>query len=231
MSSLEKTILKLHELADSDIIPSIGSFGVPTDMVLGIRSPTLRKLAKDIGRDHTLALQLWGTNIHEAKLLATYLADPNQMTLKQAELWVDDLYSWDICDSLCRVFADCPFGYQAAVRWSSSEEEFTKRAGFVTMVNLSIHDKGAPDQKIEKFFPYLISESRDERNFVRKAVNWALRQIGKRSIYLNEKAVEVAHQIKNQGTRSAKWIANDALRELTSKAVIDRLIKKPINNC
>ncbi len=222
----EWVIDKLKEISNPDLIDGIARFGIPTDNLIGIRSPDLRKLAKELGTNHDLADSLWKSDIHEAKLLATYLAEPALISIEKAETWLKDIYSWDICDSFCKALSFTNYAYEQAIEWSSREEEFVKRAGFVTMVNLAIHDKKAPDQKLEVFFPVIVKESRDERNFVKKAVNWALRQIGKRSIRLNRKALETAHVIKNQGTSSAKWIANDALKELTSMAVIGRLNKK-----
>ncbi len=222
----EKVITQLKEMANPDLITGISRFGIPTENVIGIRSPDLRKLAKKLGADQELAESLWRSEIHEAKILATYLAEPKKLTVQKAEKWLGEIYSWDVCDSFCRALADTVYAYDQAKLWSSRQEEFVKRAGFVTMVNLAIHDKQAPDHKLEAFFPLMINEAWDERNFVRKSVNWALRQIGKRNLVLNGKAIEIAHQIKNQGTSSAKWIANDALRELTSMAVIGRLNKK-----
>ena len=222
----EWVIDKLKEKSNPNLVAGVSRFGIPTENVIGIRSPDLRKLAKEIGTNQDLADSLWQSGIHEAKLLATYIADPGQLTIRKAESWLNDVYSWDICDSFCRPIAETDYAYSQAVIWSSRKEEFVKRAGFVTMVNLAIHDKGAPDEKLAAFFPLILREAWDERNFVRKAVNWALRQMGKRNQRLNKKAIEVGHQIKNQGTSSAKWIANDALRELTSMAVIGRLNNK-----
>ena len=222
----EWVIDKLKEKSNPNLVAGVSRFGIPTENVIGIRSPDLRKLAKEIGINQSLADSLWNSGTHEAKLLATYIADPGQLTIRKAESWLSDVYSWDICDSFCRPIADTDYAYGQAMIWSSRQEEFVKRAGFVTMVNLAIHDKGAPDEKLETFFPVIVQEAWDERNFVRKAVNWALRQLGKRNQSLNKKAIKVAFEIKNQGTSSAKWIANDALRELTSMAVIGRLNKK-----
>lgn len=224
--SVEWVIDELKELSNPDLIAGIGRFGIPTENVIGISSWNLRKLAKVLGINHDLATALWKSEIHEAKLLATYVVDPQKLTIEQAEKWLSDIYSWDLCDSFCRALADTSYAYDYAPIWASRKEEFVKRAGFATMVNLAIHDKKAPDQKMEAFFPVIIREAWDERNFVKKGVNWALRQIGKRNLSLHKKAIDVALEIKNQGTSSAKWIANDALRELTNLAVIGRLNKK-----
>ncbi|MEQ9216675.1 MAG: DNA alkylation repair protein [Cyclobacteriaceae bacterium] len=224
--SAEWVIDQLKQMANPDFVAGISRFGIPTENVIGIRSPELRKVAKALGVNQGLADSLWKSHIHEAKLLATYIADPGKITIEKSEDWFGDIYSWDICDSFCRTLADTDYAYTQAMVWSSRDEEFVKRGGFATMVNLAIHDKKAHDHQLEAFFPFIIREAWDERNFVRKAVSWALRQIGKRNPVLHQKAIEVAHQIKNQGTPSAKWIANDALRELTSMAVIGRLNKK-----
>ncbi len=224
--SAEWVIDQLKQMANPDLVAGISRFGIQTENVVGIRSPELRKLAKALGVNQGLADLLWKSHIHEAKLLATYIADPRKITIEKSEDWLGDIYSWDICDSFCRTLADTDYAYTQTMVWSSRDEEFVKRGGFATMVNLAIHDKKAHDHQLEAFFPFIIREAWDERNFVRKAVNWALRQIGKRNPVLHQKAIEVAHQIKNQGTNSAKWIANGALKELTSMAVIGRLNKK-----
>ncbi len=220
---------RLQQEAQSGYVKTIEGFGIPPGNILGIKTPKLRELARSIGTDHELAIKLWNSNIYEARLLASYIAEPGKMNDKQAEKWVRETDSWAICDSLCIVFARTEGSYERAKRWTTRNEEFVKRAGFVTMACLTIHDKKAMDEDIESFFPYIISESWDERKYVKKGINWTLRQIGKRNLHLNEKAIETAHKIKNQGTGSAKWIATDALRELTSKAVIDRLHNKARN--
>ena len=143
------------------------------------------------------------------------------------ETWVKDFDSWDVCDQVCsNLFDKTPFAYRKAIEWSKREEEFVKRAGFVLMATLSVHDKKADNKKFEQFFPIIKRESNDNRNFVKKAVNWALRQIGKRNLSLNKKAIKTAKEIQKMDSKSARWIASDALRELTSEKIQKRLKSK-----
>ncbi len=189
--------------------------------------PRLNGLAKEIGKDHELAVQLWASGIREARLLACMVADHKATSEEQMEQWAADFDSWDVCDSCCGyLFDKTPLGYSKALEWSKREEEFVKRAGFALMAYLAVHDKKAPDEKFTQFLPMIKRESNDERNFVKKAVNWALRQIGKRNLRLNLAAIETAQEIKHTGSKSGRWIAADALRELTGDAVQARLSGK-----
>ncbi len=199
-------------------------FAVPIDKALGIPTPALRKLAREIGKDHQLAEDLWKSGIHEARTLAALIDDPKLVTQEQAERWLRDFDSWDICDCCCGILFDkTHFAYRKAVEWSRRKKEFAKRAGFALMAALAVHDKEAAEAKFLRFLPIIKRESTDQRNFVKKAVNWALGQIGKRSRRLNKAAVKAARAIRKTGSRSARWIAADALRELTSEAVQERL--------
>ena len=221
-------VRKLRSMGDQRNVDGMARFGISSKDTLGISIYVLRPIAKQIGKDHKVALELWATGIHEARLLAGFIDDPEQVTEKQMEAWAAEFDSWDIVDQVCSsLFDQTPFAYSKAIEWSSREEEFVKRAGFVLMAALSVHDKDASDAEFRKFFPIIMRESTDERNFVKKAVNWALRQIGKRSLSLNSEAVKVAMDIKGIDSRSARWIAADALRELTSDKVRDRLTGKP----
>jgi 3-methyladenine DNA glycosylase AlkD len=200
-------------------------FGIETSNALGISVSKLRKLAREIGPSHALAQELWESGIHEARGLAALIDEPKKVTEHQMERWVRAIDSWDICDGCCgNLFDKTPFAYRKAVEWSRrEEEEYVKRAGFALMAWLAVHDKKASDAKFLRFLPIIRRESTDERNFVRKAVNWALRQTGKRSPLLNEAAIRTAQQIQKLDSRSARWLAADALRELTSEAVRQRL--------
>lgn len=202
-------------------------FGIKTDKALGIPLSILRPTAKRIGTNHNLSLKLWESEIHEARLLAAIIGDPERVTENQMESWVKQFDSWDICDQVCfNLFDRTPFAYGKALEWSKREEEFVKRAGFALMASLAVHDKKTDDKKFERFFPAIKRGSKDERNFVKKAVNWALRQIGKRNLSLNKKAIRLAKEIKKIDTKSARWIASDALRELESEKILERLKKK-----
>ena len=201
-------------------------FGINPENTFGVSIPVLRKLAKEIGRSHELAQQLWNSGFHEARILASMVDSPDEVTEEQMESWVKDFDSWDVCDQCCmNLFGKCRFAYQKAFEWSSREEEFVKRAGFVLMARLAVWDKKAEDSQFVAFLPVIQREAGDCRNFVKKAVNWALRQIGKRNPALNKRAVAVAEEIQKLDSRIARWVASDALRELTSEAVQKRLHK------
>jgi 3-methyladenine DNA glycosylase AlkD len=195
-------------------------FGIkPKTQILGVSIYEIRKIAKKLGSEHRLALKLWSSKIHEARLLAGMIDKPNKVTEKQIEKWASDFDSWDIVDQTCsNLFDKTPFAYKKAFEWSKRKEEFVKRAGFVLMATLSVHDKKATDAKLAKFFTAIKRGATDERNFVKKAVNWALRQIGKRNKNLNKKAIMLAREIDKIDSKSARWIAKDALRELQKQS-------------
>lgn len=212
---LEEVLDQLRQLGDSSSLPGMARYGIVVDKALGIRMPVLRALAKSIKKDHALALELWSTGIHEARLLAIFVADKKQVTEDLMEAWVRDFNSWDICDQACSGLLDKSLrAYEKASEWTARTGEFEKRAGFVMMACLTVHDKKAPDEKFIRFLPLIEQHAGDERNFVKKAVNWALRQIGKRNKNLNRLAIESALRIQRQNSKSARWIASDALREL-----------------
>jgi 3-methyladenine DNA glycosylase AlkD len=217
-----ETIQILQELQayGSDVNRAgMSKFGINTEMAYGVSIPIIRSIAKKYKRNHTLALDLWKTQVHEARLLAVFIEDPKQVTEVQMEGWVQDFNSWDLCDQTCgNLFIKTSFAYQKAVAWTYRNEEFVKRAGFAIMAYLAVHDKKADTDRLLEFFPHIEREAKDNRNYVKKAVNWALRQIGKRSIELRSEAIELASRIKEQQPYlSARWIASDALRELQKK--------------
>jgi 3-methyladenine DNA glycosylase AlkD len=223
----KEIIKKLKSLSNPKNVKGMARFGINPKNTLGVSIPAIRKIAKQIGKDHQLAQKLWSSGIHEARILAGLIGEPEKLTEKQMEKWVKDFDSWDVCDQVCsNLFDKTQFAYQKAFEWTKRKEEFVKRAGFVMMACLSVHDKEANNKKFEQFFPVIKRETNDQRNFVKKAVNWALRQIGKRNLALNKKAIVVAKQIQKMESKSAKWIANNALCELTSEAVQKRLVEK-----
>jgi len=220
-----KDILKeLKKLADPESVEGMSQFGISTENTLGISIPELRKLAKKIGKDHNTAQELWKSEIHEAKILASMVDNPKLVTEAQMEEWVKDFDSWDVCDQVCNnLFRKTSFASRKAVDWSERQEEFVKRAGFVLMATTAVHDKKLDDKKFIEYLEIIKDKSDDKRNYVKKAVNWALRQIGKRNKKLNEEAIKTAEKIKKLEYKSAKWIAADALRELKSDKVKERL--------
>jgi 3-methyladenine DNA glycosylase AlkD len=220
----DEVLQRLEALRNPEAVLGMAKYGINPDYAYGIAIPHLRQLAKDAGRDHNLAQQLWSTEIHEARILASMVDDPRLVTEAQLEAWVNDFNSWDLCDQCCsNLFEKTPLAYAKAVEWSEREAEFVKRAGFVMMARLAVSDKKAADVQFEPFLPIIEREAGDQRNFVKKAVNWALRQIGKRNLYLNQKAIAAAGRIQQRDSKSARWIAADALRELTSEAVQSRV--------
>ena len=220
---VDAVLKKLKSLSDPKAVEGMARFGINPKNTYGVSIPNLRSMAKKIGRNHVLAQQLWSSGIHEARILAGMVDAPEMVTEEQMEQWVKDFDSWDVCDQCCsNLFDKTRFAHQKAVEWSRRREEFVKRAGFVLMAALSVHDKKAKDEAFMKFLPIIKRESTDDRNFVKKAVNWALRQIGKRNATLNRAAIETAEEIQKIESKSAKWIASDALRELTSEAVQKR---------
>ncbi len=224
--SYSDIVKKLESLSDPEAVQGMARFGINPENTYGISIPNLRKLAKELGLDHTLAQHLWASGIHEARILASMIGNPKMVTEGQMESWAKDFDSWDVCDQCCGNFFDKTiFAHKKAVEWSSREEEFVKRAGFVLMATLAVHDKKAEDENFLEFFPLMIREATDDRNFVKKAVNWALRQIGKRNLSLNKKAIKTAKKIKTIESKAAKWIATNAIRELESEYVQNRLRK------
>ena len=222
----EQVLLELKELGNptEKNLAGMRRFGIQFTTAYCVGVPNLRKYAKKLKYDHTLAQALWESDVHDAKLLAPMIDDPAKVTKSQMEKWVKDFSSWDICDGCCgTLFDKTPYAFERAEQWSKRNDEFVKRAGFVLMAELSVHDKTAPDEKFIPFFPAIMREAWDDRNFVRKAVNWALRQIGKRNKQLNKEAIKIAKQILLQDTKSARWIANDALRELQDEKIRSRL--------
>ena len=219
-----EVLKQLESMADPAAVAGMAKFAVGGQHTLGISIPTLRQMAKEIGKNHDLAQQLWTSGIHEARLLATMIDLPKQVTEEQMETWAKDFDSWDVCDQCClNLFRQTPFAQQKVVEWSSRPEEFVKRASFALMATLAVHDKKAADEVFMAYLSLIKRESVDERNFVKKAVNWALRQIGKRNRNLNQHAIETAQEIQQMDSKSARWIAADALRELTGDKVQQRL--------
>jgi 3-methyladenine DNA glycosylase AlkD len=217
----------LTSLKDPESVEGMKKFGINDKNTLGVSVTTLRKIAKRVVTNHELAEMLWNSEIHEARILAGLVDDPGKVTPKQMDKWANDFDSWDVCDQVCsNLFDKTEYAYQKAFEWSGSDKEFVKRAGYVLMACLSVHDETAEDIKFIGFFRIIRKGATDERNFVKKAVNWALRQIGKRNKKLNEMAIKEAEEINKIGSESAVWIASNALKELRSDAVQNRLDKK-----
>ncbi len=213
-------------MGDPGQLDGMARFGIKTDRALGISVTELRAFARTLGRDHRLADELWRSGIHEARILASIVDDPALVTEGQMERWVAAFDSWDLCDQVCgNLFDRTPFAFAKALEWSEREPEFTKRAGFALMAWAAVHRKDVPDRELEAFLRPIRDQATDDRTYVKKAVNWALRQIGKRSPGLHRRAVATARAIQRMDAPSARWIARDALRELESPAVRERLAR------
>lgn len=208
-------LAELHRLADPKNVAGMARFGIVGKNLLGISTVHLRALAKQSGRDHALAEALWSSGLFEARILAALVAEPAKVTRRQANAWARDFENWADCDGLClHLFRKTPFAHELAVAWSHRREELVKRAGFTMMATLAVHDKDADDDVFRAYLLRVQEESNDERHNVKKGVNWALRQIGKRNRALNRDAMRMARMIRKQDSRAARWIASDALREL-----------------
>lgn len=215
MKNLKEIISQLKKHSNPKDREGMARFGINSKFALGVRIPVLRSLAKKIGRNHKLSQGLWKTKIHEARILASMIEEPEKVAEKQMERWIKDFNSWDLCDQCCmNLFDKLPLAWKKATDWANREKEFEKRAGFSLMACLAWHNKKAKDKDFIKFFPLIKKHSGDNRNFVKKAVNWALRQIGKRNNNLKKEAIELAKEIRKTNWPSALWIANDTIREL-----------------
>ena len=218
---------QLVEAADPEVAEGMARFGINPEKTLGVQVYKLRELAKEAGHDHELAARLWESGIHEARILASIADEPAKVTVEQMERWAMEFDSWDVCDGCCsNLFEKTPYALDMAVEWSGREEEFVKRAGYVLMARLAVGKKKATEEQLESFLPHIIRGANDERNMVKKAVNWALRQIGKHDLRLNGLAIQTGEKIAEMDLKSARWIASDALKELRSDAVQERLMKK-----
>jgi len=220
----DRIMSRLQSLANPEALAGMARFGITPRGAYGVAVPELRKIAGETGVSHPLAIRLWESGIHEARILASMIDSPAEVTSAQMEKWAREFDSWDICDQCCsNLFDKTRFAYRKAAEWGQREEEFVKRAGFVLMAALAVHDKRTRDDEFVRFLGMIEARATDDRNFVKKAINWALRQIGKRNPRLNQEAVAAAKRIQQMPSPAAKWIASDALRELTSEAVRRRL--------
>jgi len=226
MISVDEVLRRLKVEARPEQLEGMARYGIVVENRLGVSIPGLRKLAKEIGKNHDLALDLWKTGVSDAMILASLVAEPNKLTGEQMEEWVKDFNSWDVCDQVCNnLFNGHPLVWNKVCDWSKREEVFVKRAAFALLSSLAVHDKAA-DEKFIDFLLVIKREAVDNRNFVKKAVNWALRNIGKRNLNLNRAAIKVAREIQQIDSKACRWIGSNALRELESDAVQKRLAQK-----
>jgi 3-methyladenine DNA glycosylase AlkD len=221
---LQDALDGLAQHARPDQLDGMARFGIVGDGRLGVSIPATRALARTLGRDHALALALWDTGIPDARTLAGMVAEPAQLTSRQMDAWAKGFESWDVCDQTClNAFAKSPLAWKKVQAWAPHKDAFVRRAAFALLACLAVNDKQADDSAFIAALPLLEAAAGDDRNFVKKAVNWALRNIGKRNIALHAAAIATAKRIQLQGSKPARWIAADALRELQSDAVQQRL--------
>jgi len=224
MATSADILEKLTEKANPGALPEMAHFGMSVEKRLGVSVPAMRQIAKEIGHDHELALSLWETGIAEARMVASMIDAASQVTREQAEQWVRAFDSWDVCDQVCmNLFEKTPWAWQMAAEWAERDEEYVRRAGFVLMARLALRGNQATDEQYLQLFPLLKNAADDERNFVKKAVNWALRSIGKRNQRLNLAARQLARELQQLHSKSAQWVGADAMRELESEAVQQRM--------
>jgi 3-methyladenine DNA glycosylase AlkD len=224
MASVNDVLGKLRSKAEPEQLKGMARYGMTIENRLGVSVPDMRKLAKELGRDHKLASSLWKTGVAEAKILAGMVGDPDKLTEEQMEEWVKGIDSWDVCDQVCmNLFEKNRLAWKKIIDWSGRKEEFVKRTAFSLIACLAWHDKKASDEKFIELLPVITRAATDERNFVKKAVNWALRNIGKRNLNLNKAAISAARRIQRLDSKAARWIAADAIRELESEAVQSKL--------
>lgn len=204
-------------------------YGIRPGKAFGVSMATMRPLVRRVGRDHRMALALWKTGWHEARILASLVDEPARVTPRQMDSWCRDLDSWAVCDSVCgHLFSRTPYAWRKVRPWARRRHEFTRRAAFALLANLTVHDKRATDDEFRACLPVIEAAARDDRNFVKKAVNWALRQIGKRSHGLHADAVAVAERLADSSNPGARWVGRDALRELRRGAVRTRMARKAV---
>ena len=224
MPTVNEVLHRLQELAKPENLEGMARFGMDTEKRLGIPVPEMRKMAKDIGKNHPLAMELWKSGIAEARIVAGMIAAPAQLTAEEMEDWVKDFNSWDVCDQVCmNLFDKSELAWQKVQEWSHRDEEFVKRASFALIACLAWHQKDTEDQKFIELLPLTIAQATDPRNFVKKSVSWALRHIGKRNKALHREALRTAQQIRKIDAKSARWIASDVTRELESYKIKERL--------
>jgi 3-methyladenine DNA glycosylase AlkD len=234
MPLTEEILTKLKAKATPDQLPGMARYGMKTENRLGVQIPEIRRIAKETGKNHELALELWRTGIAEARILAGMVDEPEKLTERQMDDWVKDVDSWDIGDQTSmNLFEKSPLAWKKITEWSQRPGEFVKRTAYGLLACLAWHDKKAPDQQFKQLFPVIASGAQDERKSIQKAVSWALRNIGKRNQTLNQAAITLAHEIRQTNTKPARWTASDVIRELESQQIQNRLknrqkLKAPI---
>jgi 3-methyladenine DNA glycosylase AlkD len=213
--TVAEILAALRAQANPKNVAGMARYGISTTGTRGVPVAVIRRLARQAGRSHALAAELWASGIHEARILATIVDEPGRVTRRQMSQWARDFDSWDVCDQACQnLFRYTPFAWTMAAKWATGKREFVRRAGFALMAGLAVKARHAADADFEALLPLISGAATDPRNMVKKAVNWALRAIGKRNPHLRRAAIASAENIRAIDSPSARWIARDALREL-----------------
>lgn len=219
MNRLAQALDLLQREARPAELAGMARFGINPAQRLGLSMPAMRRIAKTLGHDHALALALWDTGIPDARIVAGMVAEPAKLNSRQMDAWAKDFNSWDVCDQVCgSAFLTSPLAWRKVAAWAKRRDEFVRRAAFALLATLAVHDKQSDNARFVAALSLIEAAADDDRNYVKKAVNWALRNIGKRNATLNLAAIEAARRIQLQGSKPARWIAADALRELTNAA-------------
>jgi 3-methyladenine DNA glycosylase AlkD len=220
MTTTSEILKRLHAAGSAANVAGMARYGIRPAKAYGVATPVIRSIARELGRNTKLASALWSTNVLEARMLATMIADPAEIPEEEVERWVREFDCWSVCDSACiGLLWNTPFAWRKVREWSRREPEYERRAAFALLAGLAVHDKQATDKQFRAALRLISKAAGDERNFVKKAVNWALRQIGKRNAELREAAIEIAEELIATESRSARWIGRDAVRELRRQAV------------
>jgi 3-methyladenine DNA glycosylase AlkD len=221
--SVNDIVERLKSKANPNNLEGMARYGISTANRFGNSIPFLRKLAKEIGKNHKLALELWEEGIDETKILASMIGEEDKLTEAQAEKWVADFNSWDVCDQVCmNLFKKLPFAKKKIKEWSKGKEEFVKRAAFSLIACIAVYDKEKPDNEFMKFLSLIKKAATDERNYVKKAVSWALRNIGKRNKNLNKEVIKFASELEKTDSKSGRWIARETLKDIQREKVKKR---------
>jgi 3-methyladenine DNA glycosylase AlkD len=224
MASVDTVLERLQAKADPGRLPGMAGYGLTGQARLGVSIPDLRQIAREVGQDHDLALALWQTGIPEARILASMVDRPGDVTEAQADAWVADFDAWDVCDQVCmNLLEKLPWAWSKIAGWSERDEEFVRRAAFALLACLAWHDKAAADEHFLALLPVVEAGATDGRNYVKKAVSWALRNIGKRNPALHAAALETAARLRALDSPPSRWIAADVERDLGSPATLRRL--------
>jgi 3-methyladenine DNA glycosylase AlkD len=220
LSTLKEILAEMRTLANPAARESMARFGIQAENVIGLSVPQIRLIARRTSRSQPVAEQLWDTGIHDARILASLVADPNVISPETMDKWAQETDSWDICDACCgNLFDRTPHAWRKIRQWAPDEREFVRRAAFATLATIAVHDKKAPDHLFMTALPLIEKYAFDDRNFARKGLNWALRNIGKRNPVLRKAAIACAERVRDQNSKASRWIGTDALRELKTSLI------------